>query len=92
MAASGWLPDAAAMPGRPNSTDYLRRYARFTRRLRQARERAGLSQAEAARRLGKGDKGYSFVWKSEDGSRRVDVVEAELFARLYGVPITFFYE
>lgn len=92
MAAHGYLSDAATMPGRPTAADYQKEYARFTRRLRLARERAGLSQAEAARRLGKGDKGYSYVWKSEDGSRRVDAVEVKQFARLYGVPVTFFYE
>ncbi len=64
-------------------------YARFLRRLRAARERAGLSQAEAARRLGKGQ---SYVWKSEVGERRVDAVELKEFARVYGVPVTFFYE
>lgn len=64
-------------------------YSRFLRRLRAARERAGLSQAEAARRLGKGQ---AYVWKSEVGERRVDVIEAKEFAKLYGVPVTFFYE
>lgn len=64
-------------------------YARFLRRLRHAREQAGLSQAAAARRLGKGQ---SYIWKSEVGERRVDVIELKEFARLYGVPITFFYE
>ena len=64
-------------------------YSRFLKRLRSARERAGLSQAEAARRLGKGQ---AYVWKSEVGERRVDVIEAKEFAKLYGVPVTFFYE
>jgi transcriptional regulator with XRE-family HTH domain len=64
-------------------------YVRFRRRLRSAREQAGLSQAEAARRLGKGQ---AYVWKSEVGERRVDAVELRAFARIYGVPVTFFYE
>jgi transcriptional regulator with XRE-family HTH domain len=64
-------------------------YARFLRRLRAARERAGLTPAETARRLGKGQ---AYVWKSEVGERRVDAIELKEFARLYGVPITFFYE
>ncbi len=64
-------------------------YTRFLRRLRLARERAGLSQAETARRLGKGQ---AYVWKSEVGERRVDAVELRAFARIYGVPVTFFYE
>ena len=64
-------------------------YARFLRRLRAARERAGLTQAETARRLGKGQ---AYVWKSEVGERRVDAIELREFARVYGVPITFFYD
>lgn len=64
-------------------------YARFLRRLRLAREKAGLSQAEVARRLGKGQ---AYVWKSEVGERRVDAVELRAFARIYGVSVMFFYE
>jgi transcriptional regulator with XRE-family HTH domain len=64
-------------------------YLRLLRRLRIARERAGLTQAEAARRLGKGQ---AYVWKSEVGERRVDVIELKEFATLYGVPIAFFYK
>jgi transcriptional regulator with XRE-family HTH domain len=60
-------------------------YTRFLRRLRAARERAGLTQAETARRLGKGQ---AYVWKSEVGERRVDAVELKEFARVYGVSIT----
>ena len=62
-------------------------YARFVERLRTARERAGLSQSEAARRLGRHQ---SFIWKCENGVRRVDIVEAAAFAKLYGVSLTFF--
>ena len=57
------------------------RYQEFLRRLREAREKAGLSQSEAARRLGKTQ---AFIWKCEVGERRIDLVEALLFARLYG--------
>jgi transcriptional regulator with XRE-family HTH domain len=64
-------------------------YARFLRRLRLAREKAGLTQAEAARRLGKGQ---AYIWKSEVGERRVDAVELRAFARVYNVRITYFYE
>ena len=62
-------------------------YVQFLKRLRQAREDAELSQAAAAKRLGKPQ---SFVSKCESGERRVDVVELKAFARIYGVPITFF--
>lgn len=64
-------------------------YAAFLRRLRTARRFAGLSQSVAARKLGKPQ---SFVSKCESGERRVDVVELKTFARVYGVPITYFFE
>lgn len=63
-------------------------YARFLKRLRAARETAGLTQREAAARLGKSQ---AYVWKSEVGERRVDAVELKQFAELYGVPLAFFY-
>ncbi len=50
---------------------------------------AGLSQTEAARRLGKPQ---SYVSKCESGERRVDVVELKAFARVYGLPVSFFSE
>jgi len=51
-----------------------------------AREETGLTQREAAQRLGRSQ---SFVAKSESSERRVDVELAE-FAKLYRQPITFF--
>ena len=63
------------------------RYQEFLRRLREAREKAGLSQSEAARRLGKTQ---AFIWKCEVGERRIDLVEALLFARLYGKSVQHF--
>lgn len=68
---------------------YTGEYAALRKRLRAAREKAGLSQSEAARRLGKPQ---SFVWKSEVGERRVDAVELRAFARLYGVTLTYFFD
>jgi transcriptional regulator with XRE-family HTH domain len=55
-------------------------YRRFIQRLRAARLAAGLSQAEAARRLGWAQ---SIVSKCERGERRVDVVELAQFAGVY---------
>jgi transcriptional regulator with XRE-family HTH domain len=55
-------------------------YQRLTAALRQARERAGLTQAEVAAKLGT----YaSFISKCEAGERRVDVVELAELCRLY---------
>ena len=56
-------------------------YRQFLTRLRAAREQAGLSQVEVARRLGKPQ---SYVSKCESGERRVDVVELAAFAAVYG--------
>ena len=66
---------------------YDERYQEFLRRLRKAREDAGLSQCEAARRLGKTQ---AFIWKCEVGERRVDFVEAVVFAKLYRKRLTYF--
>jgi len=63
-------------------------YATFRRRLRAARELAGLSQTQTARRLGRPQ---SFVSKCESGERRVDVVELRTFAVIYGVDLSFFF-
>jgi len=62
-------------------------YRRFLVRLKKARTDAGLTQVEAARRL---RKSQAFVSKSESGDRRVDVIELQAFARLYGKPVQAF--
>jgi transcriptional regulator with XRE-family HTH domain len=51
-------------------------------RLRDARVRSGLTQAEAASALGQPQ---NFVSKSETGERRIDPVELADFMALYGV-------
>ena len=48
---------------------------------------AGLTQNEVARRL---RRSQAFVSKSESGDRRVDVIELQAFARLYGKPVGHF--
>lgn len=60
----------------------------FLRRLRNARKDSGLTQVDAARRLGRTQ---SFVSKAERGERRLDVVELRAFARLYRKPIAYFF-
>ena len=62
-------------------------YRRFRERLVRARKKAGLSQSEVARALGKLQ---SYVAKCESGERRVDVIELLLFARLYKQPLEYF--
>jgi len=62
-------------------------YRRFLVRLKKARMQAGLTQNEVARRL---RRSQAFVSKSESGDRRVDVIELQAFARLYGKPVGHF--
>ncbi len=64
-------------------------YKLFLTRLREARQAAGLTQAEVALRL---RRPQSFVSKCESGERRVDVVELVEFARLYGKKLPYFVE
>lgn len=65
------------------------RYARLLIKLRDARLEAGMTQADAAKAL---RKPQSFLSKCESGERRVDVVELERFADVYGKPVSFFFE
>jgi len=55
-------------------------YQEFLKRLRAARQTAGLTQWDVARLL---DRPQSYVSKCESGERRVDVIELAEFARLY---------
>lgn len=51
---------------------YTTRYATLKRLVLEARQRAGLTQADVARRL---RKPQSYISKVEAGERRIDVVE-----------------
>lgn len=63
------------------------RYERFRALLIEARKEAGLTQEEVAERL---QRPQSFVWKIENGVRRVDVIEFLEIARVVGFnPLTF---
>jgi transcriptional regulator with XRE-family HTH domain len=66
---------------------YQLAYKRLLARLVEARKQAGLTQVEVARRLGKA---HSFVSKCELGERRVDFIELEQLAKMYGKDISFF--
>lgn len=65
------------MPKSPHSKSY----ALFRAELRRAREAAGVTQVELARRL---RKPQSFVSKIESGERRLDVVEFLQVAEIVG--------
>jgi len=60
------------------------RWKLMCRRLRDARERSGLKQMEAAAALGKPQ---NFVSKCETGQRRIDPIELADFAALYGTTL-----
>jgi len=62
-------------------------YAYFIERLRKAREEAGLTQVEVAKKL---KRPQSHISNVESGQQRVDVVELQTFARMYKKDITYF--
>jgi transcriptional regulator with XRE-family HTH domain len=70
-----------------NDKGYHKAYKKFLARLVQARRDAGLTQVEVAKRLGKA---HSFLSKCELGERRVDFVELQQLAKIYGKDISFF--
>lgn len=66
---------------------HTRRYKAFLLRLRLAREEAGLTQVQAAKLLGRSQ---TWMSNSELGERRVDFVEMEDLAAVYGKPLEWF--
>lgn len=65
-------------------TIFSPRYELFLTQLKAARVKAGLSQRQAAKLLGRPQ---SFVSKSENNERRVDMVELIDFLKAYGAPL-----
>lgn len=62
-------------------------YTKFTERLREARSEAGLTQVQVAKKL---KRPQSYLSNIESGQQRVDVVELQRFAKLYGKDVTWF--
>jgi transcriptional regulator with XRE-family HTH domain len=60
------------------------RYAVFLKVLREARERAGLTQVQLARKIGETQ---TFVSKCERGERRIDVIELRTFCAALGLDL-----
>ncbi len=61
-------------------------YQLLLKRLRKARHRAGLTQAGVAHALARPQ---SYVSKCESGERRMDAIELQHFAKLYGKSVSF---
>jgi transcriptional regulator with XRE-family HTH domain len=74
-------------PAKAKKSIQSNRYRQMIQRLRTARKDAGLTQSQVAARL---DQPQSFVSKCESGERRVDALELERFAELYGKRLSFF--
>ena len=62
-------------------------YAYFVERLRKARIESGLTQVDVAKKIGRPQ---SHISNIESGQQRVDVVELQRFAKLYGKQISYF--
>ena len=65
---------------------YSEEHTELTARLRQARKRAALSQAEVARLLGRSQ---SYVSKVESGQRQIKLTQLRELARVYQTDIAF---
>lgn len=62
-------------------------YKTVIKKLRVAREAAGLTQSEAAERLGKPQ---SYISKIERGERRIDILELSKISNIYEKKIEWF--
>jgi transcriptional regulator with XRE-family HTH domain len=69
------------------TTFHSEAYRHFRQKLQDARHAAKLTQREVAKKLGRPP---SYVAKIETGERRVDFIELQRLAKLYGRPLSFF--
>ena len=66
---------------------HTKEYSAFIKNLRTAREEAGLTQIEVAKKL---KRQQSYISKCESGEQRIDVIELNKFAKLYKKDLTYF--
>ena len=66
---------------------YSKEYAYFVEQLQKARIETGLTQVQMAKKL---ERPQSHVSNVESGQQRVDVIELQRFAKLYGKDILYF--
>lgn len=69
------------------SPNHSPKYKILLKRLRAARKAAGLTQAQAAHRVGQRQ---AFISKMETNKRTIDPVELAELAEVYGQPVMFF--
>ena len=70
-----------------DKTIYDKEYKVFVKLLRKAREDAGLTQVQTAKKLGSTQ---AYISKVESGQLRVDVAQLKKFATMYGKSISYF--
>lgn len=68
-------------------TIYTNEYRNVVKKLRTARDEAGLMQVDVAKKL---KKPQSYVSKIERGERRIDVAELSILAKIYKKPLGYF--
>lgn len=66
---------------------HTKEHAVFVERLKKARTEAGLTQVQVAKKL---RRPQSYVSQIESGQQRIDVVELQKFAKMYGKDTNYF--
>lgn len=66
---------------------HTKEYAYFVERLVKARQEAGLTQVQVAKKL---RRPQSHISNVESGQQRVDIVELQTFAKIYNKDINYF--
>ncbi len=66
---------------------YSSKYKLVLQNLYKARQESGLTQVDVAKKL---NKPQSFISKIERGERRLDIIELEMFAKLYKKKLDWF--
>ena len=65
-----------------SKTIWTKEYAKFIKKLKQARLKAGLRQIEVAKKL---KRPQSYISRVESGGYRLDIVEVKRFTKIYGI-------
>ncbi|MEX2437426.1 MAG: helix-turn-helix transcriptional regulator [Candidatus Paceibacterota bacterium] len=68
---------------------HTKEYAYFVEKLRKARQEAGLTQVQVAKKL---KRPQSYISNVESGQQRVDVVELQKFAKMYQKEVNYFFK